>query len=87
MWDFEGYKVVFETAKDLKIQLLAAGKFDCTAVVINPTLIDSRRSRSVTNVSGSDSARSPDRITLQPVSFAENASFRLPCARVSVPYE
>ncbi len=44
---------------------MAAGKFDCTTVVINPTLIDSRPSGSVANVPGSDSARSPDRITLQ----------------------
>ena len=38
---------------------------ECTAVVINPTLIDSRPSGSVSNIPSSDSAEYPERITLQ----------------------
>jgi len=46
-------------------RLSANSSFDCTTVVINPTLIDSRPSGSVSNVEGSDSSKTPDRITLQ----------------------
>uniref|UniRef100_A0A7S0F650 Haem-binding uptake Tiki superfamily ChaN domain-containing protein n=1 Tax=Craspedostauros australis TaxID=1486917 RepID=A0A7S0F650_9STRA len=42
-----------------------AGVQDSVAVIINPTLIDSRPSGSVVNVDGSDSSQTPDRITLQ----------------------
>jgi hypothetical protein len=38
---------------------------ECTSVVINPTLIDSRPSGSVASIPTSDSAAYPDRITLQ----------------------
>lgn len=38
---------------------------ECTAVVINPTLIDSRPSGSVSHIPSSDSAEYPERITLQ----------------------
>jgi Haem-binding uptake, Tiki superfamily, ChaN len=44
---------------------LAKDTRDCTSVIINPTLIDSRPSGSVANVAGSDSSQFPDRITLQ----------------------
>lgn len=44
---------------------LSDGKYDCTTVVINPTLIDSRPSGSVSNIPGADSSKSPDLITLQ----------------------
>lgn len=37
----------------------------CTAVVINPTLIDSRPSGSVSRIPTSDSAEYPERVTLQ----------------------
>ena len=38
---------------------------ECTAVVINPTLIDSRPSGSVARIPTSDSAEYPERVTLQ----------------------
>lgn len=38
---------------------------ECTAVVINPTLIDSRPSGSVSHIPSSDSAEFPERVTLQ----------------------
>ncbi len=38
---------------------------DCTSVVINPTLIDSRPSGSVASIPTSDLAQYPERITLQ----------------------
>ena len=38
---------------------------ECTAVVINPTLIDSRPSGSVSHIPTSDSAEYPERVTLQ----------------------
>ena len=38
---------------------------DCTSVVINPTLIDSRPSGSVASIPTSDMAQYPERITLQ----------------------
>lgn len=44
---------------------LSGGKCDCTTVIINPTLIDSRPSGSVSSIPGSDSAKTPDLITLQ----------------------
>lgn len=44
---------------------LSGGACDCTTVVINPTLIDSRPSGSVSNIPGSDSSKTPDSITLQ----------------------
>ena len=44
---------------------LSGGKFDSTTLVINPTLIDSRPSGSVSNIPGADSAKTPDMITLQ----------------------
>jgi hypothetical protein len=44
---------------------LAGDRRDCTAVVINPTLIDSRPSGSVANNGDSFTSQNPDRITLQ----------------------
>ena len=44
---------------------LSGDSCDCTTVVINPTLIDSRPSGSVSNLPGSDSSKTPDLITLQ----------------------
>lgn len=44
---------------------MAREDWDCTAVVINPTLVDSRPAGSVVSVSGSDSSSDPDSITLQ----------------------
>ncbi len=44
---------------------LSKDKFDCTTMVINPTLIDSRPSGSVANIPGADSSKMPDLITLQ----------------------
>lgn len=38
---------------------------ECTTVVINPTLIDSRPSGSVAHIPSSDSAEFPERVTLQ----------------------
>jgi hypothetical protein len=47
-------------------RMAAKDKFlDCTTVVINPTLIDSRPSGSVASIPTSDSAEYPERITLQ----------------------
>jgi hypothetical protein len=44
---------------------MAGDRRDCTAVVINPTLIDSRPSGSVANNQESLTSQNPDRITLQ----------------------
>ena len=44
---------------------LSGGKFDSTTLVINPTLIDSRPSGSVSNIPGADSSKTPEMITLQ----------------------
>jgi hypothetical protein len=44
---------------------MARGEASCTSVIINPTLIDTRPSGSVSSVSGSDSAQTPDILTLQ----------------------
>lgn len=44
---------------------MAKGEFDCTTVVINPTLIDSRPFGSVADIAGAESSQYPDRITLQ----------------------
>ena len=44
---------------------LSNGRYDCTTMVINPTLIDSRPPGSVSNIPGSDSSKTPDLITLQ----------------------
>jgi hypothetical protein len=46
-------------------RLSANSSFDCTTMVINPTLIDSRPSGSVSNLIGSDSSNAPELITLQ----------------------
>lgn len=40
-------------------------KLSCTSIMLNPTLIDTRPSGSVSNYVGSDSALYPDKITLQ----------------------
>jgi Haem-binding uptake, Tiki superfamily, ChaN len=47
------------------LRLSANSNFDCTTLVINPTLIDSRPSGSVSNFPGSDSSKTPELITLQ----------------------
>jgi hypothetical protein len=57
--------VKFQNGIPGRFARMARGKFDCTTVVINPTLIDSRPSGSVASIPGSDSSQSPDRITLQ----------------------
>jgi hypothetical protein len=44
---------------------MSGGKSDCTSVIINPTLTDSRMAGSVANVPGSTSSQTPERITLQ----------------------
>jgi hypothetical protein len=44
---------------------LAGDRRDCTAVVINPTLIDSRPSGSVANIKDSFTSQNPNLITLQ----------------------
>ena len=51
---------------------MGAGSYDCTSVVINPTLIDSRPSGSVANIPGADSSKTPDIITLQLRFLKEN---------------
>jgi len=38
---------------------------DCTSVILNPTLIDTRPSGTVSSIPNSDSAQNPDQITLQ----------------------
>lgn len=44
---------------------MSSPEVDCTTIVINPTLIDSRPSGSVSRIAGADSSKNPDIITLQ----------------------
>lgn len=57
--------VKFKNGIPGRFSRMAEKLMDCTTVVINPTLIDSRPSGSVSSIPGSDSAQYPDRITLQ----------------------
>ena len=57
--------VKFQNGIPGRFSRMAKQLMDCTTVVINPTLIDSRPSGSVASIPGSDSAEYPDRITLQ----------------------
>jgi hypothetical protein len=44
---------------------LAGDTRDCTSIMLNPTLIDTRPSGSVGNIVNSDSSRQPNTLTLQ----------------------
>lgn len=57
--------VKFKNGIPGRFERMAKTLMDCTTVVINPTLIDSRPSGSVASIPGSDSAQYPDRVTLQ----------------------
>lgn len=57
--------VKFANGIPARFSRLSDGKFDSTTMVINPTLIDSRPSGSVSNIPGADSSKTPDMITLQ----------------------
>ena len=44
---------------------MSGNEYECSTLIINPTLIDSRPSGSVANVEGSSSSKTPDILTLQ----------------------
>ena len=64
-------------------RLSANSSFDCTSLVINPTLIDTRPSGSVSNLPGSDSSKEPDRITLQLRYLKDGVGFSDPDMRMN----
>ena len=43
---------------------MAGATSDCTSIILNPTLIDTRPSGSVYDVPGADSSQYPDKLTL-----------------------
>ena len=57
--------VKFQDGIPGRYQRMAGSTRDCTSVLLNPTLIDTRPPGSVSSVPNSDSAENPDGITLQ----------------------
>jgi len=60
---------------------MAGATSECTSIILNPTLIDTRPSGSVSNVADADSNEYPDRLTLQLRYLKEGVDVQSPDSR------